>query len=212
MAFALGLAVVYMADRLPSAPYVELPTAVSTDVFPVFIDKSLRFTREQNCGLDPTDPQARLDCVNQRLLMDRDQSLYTRYEITCDAETSDYEYAVCGKQEIRQKRSIVWRHWKEKSRAHLIVRYVGNGWSHKAHYFVEPSDGTSWQLSSTEEIPLSRFIDGERTPITFVEPHWNYKQARWKTSTPDDGPYPYDLAPGTRYLEFENETGDTVSF
>jgi hypothetical protein len=36
MAFALGLAGVYMTERFPSAPYVELPTAVSTDVFHVF--------------------------------------------------------------------------------------------------------------------------------------------------------------------------------
>jgi hypothetical protein len=210
MTFALGLAAVYMADRLPSGPNVELPTAVSTNIFPVFLDKSRIFTREKNCGKDPSDPQARLDCTKESLFENRNMALYARYEITCDSERWDSDKSACGSNDKRMRRSIVWRRWNEKTRAHVIVQYMGDKWNSKSHYFIEPSGNGSWQLSVTYERSMWLFVDGEETEVTRIEPHWSYKQGRWKTSTRDDAPY--DLAPGTRYLQFENETGDTVSF
>ena len=208
MAFTLGLAAVYTADRLPSEwPSVELPTAVSTNVFPVFIDKSRTLTREKNCGKDPTDAQARLDCTNEQLFGKRDMTLYARYNVVCDPSGSDRQ-TMCGPDEERMKRTVAWRHWKEKTPAHMVVHYVGASWNSKEHYFIEPVGNGSWQLSVAEERSMWLFVDGEGTDVTYVEPHWSYKRPRWKTSTRG----PYDLAPGTRYLEFENETGDTISF
>ena len=65
MAFALGLAGVYMADGLggrSDEDWVDLPAARSGDVLHVFVDNSRLFTCEKNCGLDPVDPQARSAC------------------------------------------------------------------------------------------------------------------------------------------------------
>lgn len=204
MAFALGLAGVYMADRLPGTPYVELPTAVSTNVFPVFIDKSLIFTREQNCGLDPADPQARLDCTNQRLYGNRDLSLYAQYEVTNDTERE------CDWAAYRETRRLIWRHWKEKTRAHLTVKYCGKE-CRSAHYFVEPAGERSWEVSSVDTRAIWRYVDGEYTELTLVEDYGPYARPRWETVSRDDSHY-YCTPTGTRYLEFENITGDTLSF
>lgn len=204
MAFALGLAVVYMADRLPSSPYVELPSAVSANVFPVFIDKSLLFTRGQNCGLDPADPHARLDCANQRLFGDRDMSIYTRYELTSGIEDE------CGRNADRETRRLVWKHWNSKTLAHIAVRNCGGECYSTTHYFIEPTAEHSWQVATASARSIWRYVDGESTELTLVGDYGAYNRPHWKTVSRDDA---YYCRPrGYRYLEFENITGDTLAF
>ena len=211
MAFTLGLASVYMSERLPwlsgEVP-VDLPTA-SADVLPVFIDNSLVLTREQNCGKDPEDAAARLECTSERLFGKRDMSLYARYEITSRSSESDMETGESA--EDRIQRTVIWRHWKEKTRAHVVVHHIGSHWHGTAHYLIEPGHRGSWRLISIDEHYRWLFVDGERTKVSVVDPHHRtYEKAFWKTATEAEGPY--HVTPGTRYLEFENITGNTVWF
>lgn len=211
MAFTFGLAAVYVADRLPGEPYIELPTAVSTDVFPIFIDNSRAFTREMNCGKDPADGQARLECSKERLFGDRDMSLYARYEIDRRPTGSAGHESIWDSADERLVRKIISRHWQEKSRAYLAVHSIGyHGENYTNHHFIEPGDDGSWLLSSTYTYSMWLYVDGDGTKVMYVHPHWSYGKARWKTATKDDSHY--RVAPGTRYLEFENITGDTVVF
>lgn len=220
MAFTLGLAGVYMSERLPCEVSVDLPTAESTNVFSVFTDVPPTLKPDRNCGKDPLDAQARVDCVNERLFGKRDMSRYARYTFTCDGATSETGL-LCGDQQIRNLRKVVWRHWKEKTRAHISVTYVRQGYhreyTNETHYFIEPYDNNSWHLVSQHKSFKIFLIDGLETEVGIVDdgdyPYsapWSYKQARWKTATADD--YRSYVEPGTRYLEFENETGDTVWF
>ena len=214
MTFALGLAVVYMINGLSivwSEVQVELPSAKSANILVVFTDTSRILTREKNCGRDPRDTQARIDCANERLFGTRDMSLYAQHEIICDSSKSDNYLSVCGFGEERRKRNLVWRHWREKARAHLIVYYVGAGWKSEAHYFIEPYDNGRWQLVSRDKTFRTLIVDDQETEVAIIDDYpWSYRRARWRVATEDEGPC--DTPPGTRYLEFENETGDTVSF
>lgn len=212
MAFTLGLAGVYMSEQAPflsGEVHVELPTAASADVLPVFIDNSLVLTRERNCGKDPADAHARLECTNERLFGTRDMSLYARYEITSRSSESDMETGESA--EDRIQRTLIWRHWKEKTRAHVVVHHIGSHWYYTDHYLIEPDNTGSWRLTSIDEHHQWLFVDGERTKVSVVDPHHRaYEKARWKTATEDEGPYHVD--PGTRYLEFESPTRGTIIF
>lgn len=213
MAFTLGLAGVYLSERVPALSGevpVELPTATSADVLPVFIDRSRTLSRKQNCGKDPADAQARLECANERLFGNRDMSLYRKYEIDRIPIGSMGHEAMWDNVEDTLVRNIIWRHWKEKTRAYLAVHRLGYHGESMSHYFIEPASDGSWLLRETYTYPMRLYVHGEGTEVTYVGPHWTYKQPRWRIATPDDRPYLF--APGTRYLEFENETGDPFSF
>lgn len=212
MAFTLGLAGVYMFERVPALSgevHVDLPTVASADVFPVFIDKSRTLLRQQNCGKDPADAKARLECAHERLFGARDMSLYEKYEI--DRHPSMRHQTRSESTDDRRIRSIIWRHWKEKTRAYVAVHRWGyHGW-HTSYYFIEPASDGSWLLRVTYTRAMWLYVvDVGGTEVTYVDPHWTYKQPRWRTATPDD--HAYFFAPGTRYLEFENITGDTITF
>lgn len=214
MTFVLGLAAVYMADRLTIAwneVPVELPKARSAEIFHVFIDNSRIWTREKNCGKDPSDAQARVECTNQRLFGNRDMDLYVKFEIPHDPSNYDDDWPDYHSREAEKERYLVWRLWREKKRAHLIFHYAGAYGKSESHYFIEPYEKGRWQLVAQEKIFRTFLVDGSETEVGLVDDHpWSYKQARWKTATDDYGPY--YISPGTRYLEFENETGDTISF
>jgi hypothetical protein len=216
MAFALGLAAVYMGDRLGSEVRVELPTAESASVFSVFTDTPPTLRRERNCGKDPLDAQARIDCANERLFGNRDMSRYAQYEITCDWSTPSESGSLCDLQERRKEREAVWRHWREKTRAHIMITYLHQDRRSESHYFIEPYENENWHLVAQYKSFKIFLVDGLETEVGIVDDDdyplsgaWAYKHARWRISAHDGGPY--DPA-GTRYLEFENETGDIVEF
>lgn len=206
MTFALGLAAVYISNGLAiawSEIPVELPTAESESVFVVFPDNSRVLTQEKNCGKDPRSAKARQECENERLFGNRDMSLYSKYKITCDASKSDNERSVCGNKEIKDQRRIVWRHWREKTPAHLVVNLFnreGHGWDHEEHYFLEPSQDGSWRLAVSYRRLAAFFVDGEETELGVVYGRSVYERVRWRTAV--EGAFPYYVRPGTRYLEF----------
>jgi hypothetical protein len=220
MAFTLGLAGVYMSERVPNEVSVDPPTAESTNIFSVFTDVPPTLRPDRNCGKDPLDAQARIDCANERLFGKRDMSRYASYAIICDGTTSDTGL-LCDRHQFRRKRELVWRHWTEKTRAHISVTYFrkdyNREYTNESHYFIEPYDSNSWHLVSQHKSFKIFLIDGRETEVGMVDdgdyPYfgpWSYKHARWKTATADD--YRTYVEPGRRYLEFENETGDTVTF
>lgn len=219
MAFTLGLAGVYMSERVPSELSIDLPTARSASVFSVFTNVPPTLRPERNCGKDPLNAQSRNDCANERLFGKRDMSRYARYAITCDGTTSETGL-LCDRRQFRRQRELVWRHWKEKTRAHISVTYVSQDYHREytieSHYFIEPYDKNSWHLVSQHKSFKIFLIEGLETEVGIVDDEdypysgaWSYRQARWKTVHEEDDHY---LPTGTRYLEFENETGDTVSF
>ena len=217
MAFALGLSGVYMAERLgwrSGDVWVDLPEARSGGVLPVFIDDSQVLTREKNCGLDPADPQARAACADQRLYGNRDLSLYTHHFVECEPTGTNNPLSVCRFPELKSKRDFIWHHWRNKTRAHLIVRYVYFGGRYREfHYFVEPSAEGRWHLVSRSRDLRTYFVlEQGAVDIPIVEEEYPriYETHRWKTATKLEGPS--YLPPGTRFLQFENITGDTVVF
>lgn len=216
MAFTLGLAGVYMSERFPSEVSIDLPTARSTSVFPVFTNVPPTLRPERNCGKDPLDAQARVDCANERLFGKRDMSRYARYTITCDGAKSDTGL-LCDRRQLRRERELVWRHWREKTRAHISVIYAHQDHTIESHYFIEPYENNSWHLVTQRKSFKIFLIDGIETEVGIVDDEdypysgaWSYRQARWKVVDEDDH-RPY-LPTGSRYLKFENETGDTVTF
>jgi hypothetical protein len=111
--FALGLAAVYMIDGLSivwSEIPLELPAAKSADIFSVFTETPPTLRRDRNCGKDPLDAQARIDCASERLFGKRDMSLYARYAITCDWSTPSESGLLCDRRERKKERELVWRH------------------------------------------------------------------------------------------------------
>jgi hypothetical protein len=166
-------------------------------------------TPEKNCGKDPSDAQSRIDCANERLFGHRDMSLYTQHEITCSSSTSNNP--VCGYIEARKQRNFVWRHWREKTRAHLVVYYVGPKWKSEAHYFIEPDATGRWQLVSHGKSFANLLVDDRETDVAIIDDDpWSYNEARWRVATQDEGPD--DVPRGTRYLVFSDENDDTVWF
>lgn len=216
MAFTLGLAGVYMAERVPSEVSIDLPTTRSASVFSVFTNVPPTLRPERNCGKDPLDAQARIDCANERMFGKRDMSRFARYKFTCDGATSETGL-LCDHRQIKTRRDVVWRHWREKKLAHIAITYLTGDRTFESHYFIEPYDNNSWHLVSQHKSFKIFLIDGLETEVGIVDDEdfpysgaWSYRQARWKTVNVDDNHH--YLPTGTRYLEFENETGDTVSF
>jgi len=214
MTFTLGLAAVYMSNGLAVAwneVPVKLPTAVSSNVLAVFPDTSRLLTREKNCGKDPADPQARLDCENDRIFEDRDMTLYAKYEITCDPPESDRVLYHCGQEkDFRELRNMVWRHWGEKRRTHIIFKYAGDWWREEEHYFLEPGRNNTWRLVIKRVGFANLWVDNKRTKVRMVNSNKAYSQRQWKNAPEDDAPH--RLRPGRRYLEFSDERGYTDYF
>jgi hypothetical protein len=213
LAFALGLAAVYMAEGLSigwGEVYVELPTVVSGNILPVFTETPSNFRREMNCGEDPSDERARKECVDRQLFGDRDLITYSRLEIVCGGVKYIYHgvYPTCDDDEARDKRGFVRQHWWAKTRAHLVVHYVNDVRRSESHYFIEPDGNSRWALVAREKSFRQFIIDGDETEVPVLDEFpRTYRNPRWKTAM-DDRYFP----PGTRYLEFENLTGDTVAF
>lgn len=214
MTFTLGLATVYFVSGLSIASReipMELPAVQSANVLLVFPDNRAVLTREINCGKYPRDAQARMDCTNERLFGNRDMSLYTPYEITSCLSDSGHDRYDCGirTDSERKQRHLIWRHWRDKTRAHIVFKYFDS--SSEDHYFVEPDDNGRWQLVNRRVFFRYLFVGDGRANVGIVDNHTRaYQRARWKIATEDDEIY--HLFPrGTRYLEFENERG-TVSF
>jgi hypothetical protein len=213
MTFALGLAAVYMSNGLSIAwneVPVKLPTAVSDNVLFVIPDNIWVLTREKNCSKDPRDARARLDCANEELFENRDMTLYAKYEITCDPAKSDHPWSICGYKEMRKERELVWRHWREKRRAHIIVKYLRDTGQSESHDFAEPNDNDVWQLVSKGKQFGNFRIDGENTEVGVILLYNSYQQARWRIAAKDKGPHYMSF--GTRFLEFTNENGNTIPF
>ena len=207
MTFTFGMAAVYMWNGLSIAGSevpVNLPKATSTDMFVVFPDNRWVLTRAENCDKDPRAPQARIDCTNERLFENRDMRLYAEYEITCDASKSDNYISICGSAEEKKQRSLIWQHWRNKTRAHIVVRKVGDGWSAEDHYFVEPDEHGNWQIAQKEKWVGFRVIDDKKTEVEVIDDRSTIKRIRWTVAPEDNTDW---MTPGTRYLEIIEPDG-----
>jgi hypothetical protein len=204
--FAVGLAAVWIVTGLETAwrdKTVDLPKA-SEEVLPVFIGTQRVLTPQKNCGKDPHDPQARLDCVNEKLYERRDLSAYRYNEIRCDFSVGVPD-AICASADARL-RALIWEHWQRKERAQIVEHLIGNGWNDDLHYFIEPNVQGQWRIVVKDVYPRSYLVDDLETPIQAVLDAGIYVRVNWTLAIGNDASFVSRV--GIRCLRLVDETGD----
>jgi CheY-like chemotaxis protein len=207
---AIGLTAVWIVGGLKIAwrdKTVDLPTA-SEEALPVFMDNQRVLTPQKNCGKDPHDPQNRLDCTNEKLYENRDLSGYKYYEVRCDL--SDYrDHEVCASADARL-RALIWQHWRQGKRAHIVEHFIGHGWNGDWHCLVEPNDQGQWRVVTKDVDHRWYLVDDQETKIHVVSDERVYVPVGWKVASEDDVDFRTPV--GTHFLRLVNERGDEWLF
>jgi hypothetical protein len=198
MTFALGMAVVYMTNGLSiawSEVPVELPKAKTTDVLHVF-----PVTARSIGGCDdygdsgPTEALIRQQMVESRDLSQYDFGGYHGCGLNVEDWTSDRCVHT-----LKKARQFILKHWKEKKRGYVVVKYRSVDAESHSHIFIEPDENGNWRIVWTIER-----IFGLASCWGDVDKTADIRSVEQKRATRHD----WEFEPGTLYLNMTDENGD----
>ena len=211
MAFALGMATVYMGNGLSierSEIPVQLPLVSSGEVLEVMTPDLRERPRRYVCD-EEHDDDAHAACIHKAIFADRDMSLYGNggYAGCVSANLiGKLEYLSCRERSLVRARSFVWDHWKDKKRGHIIVSFVGDGKIFDTHLFVEPDDHPDaagrWRIVERTMPKLAYDPHGENLGLSDLH------EVKWKRATRDDARFGPTL--GTLFLQLTDDAGDSL--
>lgn len=205
MAFALGLAAVYMWQGLSVAWWgmpVDLPEARSARVLEVTVPVEEKPRGPKYLCDEFTDGNERASCLHRVIFENRDISLYADSgRQGCGLELREADPLKCEKS-MEKARRFVWEHWKKRKRGYVAVvsAYPEGEWVN--HLFIEPAGDGNWRVDE-RTVPMLRYTEGLE--------HYrlgSLVEIKWIRATADDESW--GVKPGSMYLRLTNITGDSM--
>jgi hypothetical protein len=204
IAFALGLAAVYMTNGLRiawEAVPVKLPEARSDNVLVVSPVTAADIGPLARCrGASGPDDDG---WVRKKIFDGRDMHLYEGggHHDGSGYDPRDELWRV--EASLRSAREFIWSHWQQKKRGYVVVSMSSVDAGSDAHIFIEPDQNGNWQVTWYWEhiygmASCPGDVDKKMSPIRSV---------KFKRATRDD----WDFEPGTTFLKMTNEDGDDFS-
>ena len=203
MAFALGLAAVYMTDGLKIASQVvpvKLPETRSDNVLVVSPVTAADIGPTSGCrGVSGPDDDG---WVRKKIFEGRDMDLYEGggHHDGRGYYPTDQQRRV--EASLRSAREFVWSHWQQKKRGYVVVFMSSDDAGSDAHLFIEPDRNGNWQVTWYWEriygIGICPGAVDKMPPI---------KNVKLKRATGDD----WGFESGTTFLKMIDEEGDDFS-
>ena len=105
---------------------------------------------------------------------------------------------------LRKARNFILGHWRDKTRAYIIVKLASVDAASNAHIFIEPDANGAWHVVWRWEgiyaASVPTFVAGE------ISDDADIRSVQSRRVLKDD----IDLRPGTRYLLFLDNDGNEV--
>lgn len=151
MAFALGLAAVYMANGIHVAwqqVAVSLPQTYSGNVLVVTPTAGPYIRLPLECPGDGASGPDDYDWVKRKIIGDRDMSLYDDGGHFDDPGFYPKKDEKEVEASVKAARDFIWSHWQQKKRGYLVIFRSSIDAGSDAHIFIEPDRHGNWQISA----------------------------------------------------------------